>query len=149
MKLVLVCSAGGHFYELYTLRGVWQRYPHFWATFAQEDTRDLLAEERVYFTYHPTNRHLMNLLRNFALALRLLRRERPDVLISTGAGVSVPFIYAAKLLHIRTIYIESLARITDLSLSGKLVYPIVDRFYVQWPQLAVRYKRAHYAGRVI
>lgn len=149
MKLALVCSGGGHFLELYRLKPVWEKHSHFWVTFKGEDTRELLADERVYFAYRPTNRHLPNLLRNFRLAFHVLARERPKVLISTGAGLSVPFLYAARFFGIRTIYIESLARVADLSLSGRLVYPVVDRFYVQWPELEVRFEKARYAGQVI
>lgn len=149
MKLALVCSAGGHFYELYRLDDIWRSHSHFWVTAKKEDTEELLSDEPVYWSYRPTERHLINLCKNFGLAFTILRRERPDVLISTGAGVGVPFIYVAKLFGIKTIYIESLARIETLSLSGKLIYPVVDRLYVQWPELADKYGKAHFRGAVI
>ena len=58
------------------------------------------------------------------------------------------FLILGSLLGIKTVYIESLARIHELSLSGRLVYPFVDRFLVQWPELEHKYSRAQYQGRV-
>lgn len=82
-------------------------------------------------------------------------KELPDVLLLNGPGTSVPIAYILFLFkflglgHTRIIYIESLARVTDLSLSSKLLLPISDRFIVQWPQLAYHYKRAEYYGILI
>lgn len=148
MNISLICSSGGHLYELFSLENFWKQYTRFWVTFDKHDVHYLLEQERVYYAYHPTNRHLFNMLRNFSLAWRILKKEGPDVLITTGAGLAVPFIYVAKIFKIHTIYIESLARVENLSLSGKLVYWITDRFYVQWPSLETKYRRAIFRGRV-
>jgi len=102
----------------------------------------------VVWACHPTNRNIPNFLRNLVLALKVLRRERPGLIISAGAGVSVPFIYAGRVLGIPSVYIESWARIRSLSLSGKLVYPFVKRFLVQWPDLAQKYRKAEFRGSV-
>jgi UDP-N-acetylglucosamine:LPS N-acetylglucosamine transferase len=147
-RLCLVCSSGGHFYELISLSSLWTDRPRTWVTFRAPDTESRLAGEAVIWAHQPTNRHLGNFVRNFALALRTLRRDRPDLIISTGAGVSVSFIYAARLLGIPSIYIESLTRVRRLSLSGRLVYPVVDHLFVQWPDLAARYKKAEFRGQV-
>jgi UDP-N-acetylglucosamine:LPS N-acetylglucosamine transferase len=101
------------------------------------------------WAFHPTNRNLKNFVRNFFLALELLRRERPDLILSTGAGVSVPFIYAGRLNGIPCLYLESLARVTTLSLSAKLVYPFVSALLVQWPELAEKFRKAQFRGQVI
>lgn len=149
MKICLVCSSGGHFLELYRLNQFWSQYKHFWVTFLKEDTHYFLRKEKVYWAYYPTNRNIKNLFKNLLLSWQVLRREKPDVIISTGAGVSVPFLYIGKLLGKKTIYIESLARISELSLSGKLVYPIVHHFFVQWPELSSKYKKVKLKGRII
>ena len=147
MRFCLVASSGGHLLELVSLKAVWEAHERFWVTFSQDDARILLEGERVIWAYHPTTRSVRNLMKNLGLAWRILRQERPDVVISTGAGVAVPFLWMGRLLGIRTIYIESLARIQTLSLSGKLLYPTVHRFVVQWPDLLRRYPRAVYGGR--
>ncbi len=149
MKLCLVASSGGHLLQLVSLRKAWEAEERFWVSFPREDARALLEGERVFWAYHPTNRNLKNLFRNLGLAWRVLRKERPDVIISTGAGVAVPFLWVGRLLGIRTVFIDSLTRIRDLSLSGKLVYPVVNRFFVQWPDLTSRYPRSVYGGRVL
>jgi len=91
----------------------------------------------------------VNLFRNTFLAFKVLRKEKPDLVISTGAGVAVPFIYAAKFFGMKTIYIESLTRVKDLSLAGKLIYPVVDHIFVQWQELANKYRKADFKGRVL
>jgi UDP-N-acetylglucosamine:LPS N-acetylglucosamine transferase len=97
----------------------------------------------------PTNRSPLNFLRNLGLAWRLLRRERPEAILSTGAALAVPFFLAGKLLGIRLVYVESVTRTSALSLSGRLVYRLADRLFVQWPGLAARLGRAEYAGAVL
>lgn len=149
MKLCLVVSSGGHLLQLVSLKAAWEAHERFWVTFRKDDAQALLEGERIIWAYHPTNRNLKNFLRNLWLAWRILRRERPDAIISTGAGVAVPFLWIGRLLGMRTIYVESLSRIERLSLSGKLVYPVVDRFFVQWPELLARYPKATYAGQVV
>ena len=149
MNIALVASAGGHFLELHALRACWQNHDRFWVTFPGPDTDQLLQGERVYHAYHPTNRHIPNLYRNFRLAGRLLTKERPTLIITTGAGIAVPFIYRAKLAGIPTIFIESLTFSEVLSLSGWLVYRVADDFLVQWPGLAKQHKRARYYGQVL
>jgi len=148
MKVLLVCSSGGHFLKMHSLRDAWKESEAVWVTFPAADTRYLLRHEKVYWAYYPTNRSIINLFRNFALALKLVIKEKPAVVISTGAGVGVPFLFIGKLYGIKTIFIESLTRITSLSLSGKLVYPIVSHFIVQWPSLAEKYKKAVFRGQV-
>jgi len=149
LKIALVCSSGGHLFELLSLRPFWQEHDRFWVTFPGPDTRFHLRDERVMWAFHPTNRNLKNFVRNFFLALRLLGREKPDLILSTGAGVSVPFIYAGRLNGIPCLYLESLARVRTLSLSAKLVYPFANALLVQWPELAGKYRKAQYRGQVI
>ena len=147
--ICLVSSPGGHFMQLYSLGDVWRTERRLWVTLPAADTQVLLKDESVCLACGPTNRNIPNLLRNLRLAFSVLRKERPKAVISTGAGVSVPFVWAARLLGIRTVFIEDLTRVSRLSLSGKLVYRIADVFLVQWPELAARYRRAQYRGRFL
>lgn len=149
MRVLLVCSPGGHLQQMLALRPAWEGWERSWATLPGSDVASLLAEERVTLAHGPTNRSLRNLARNLAVAWRVLRAEKPDAVLSTGAALAVPFFLVAKLLRIRAIYVESVTRTENLSLSGRLVYPLADDFYVQWPDLASRLKRAHYAGAVL
>lgn len=149
MKLCLVCSAGGHFHQMYSLREFWGRFDRFWVTFPSMDTQSLLQNENKYWAYEPTQKNLKNAARNLMLAIRVLRREQPDAVISTGAAVAVPFLYVARALKMKTVYIESITRVKRLSLSGRLVYPVVNHFLVQWPELSSALKKAAYEGSVL
>lgn len=149
MKICLVCSSGGHLIELVRLKAAWADHERFWVSFTGCDTEIVLKDERMIPAYHPTNRNLWNLLRNAGVAWRVVRRERPDMIISTGAGIAIPFFYLAKLYCIPTVYLESFTRIHSISLTGRLVYPVADRFLVQWPELADRWKKAEYGGQVL
>lgn len=142
MKVLLVCSSGGHFKALHQLRPFWEGYDHTWVTFRTPVTEALLENGSVYWAWSPTNRNISNLLKNLLLAWKVLRRNRPDLVISTGAGVAVPFLWLAKLLGSQTVFIESITRVTDLSLSAKLALPFLNVLYVHWSQLQVRYPQA-------
>lgn len=149
MKFCLVASSGGHLMELFFLRKAWQGQERLWVTFPTQDAKSLLAKEEVVWAYHPTNRNLLNLVRNVWLAWRLLRLEKPDVIVSTGAGVGVPFIWIGCLLKIPTVFIESITFTDKRSLSGRLIYPFVDYYYVQWPDLARKYDKAIHRGQIL
>jgi beta-1,4-N-acetylglucosaminyltransferase len=147
--LLLVCSSGGHLLQLLALREVWHDETRLWVTFDKSDTRSLLVGEDVVHAYGPTNRNVKNLFRNLYLAWSVIRRSRPAVVLTTGAGVAIPFAWVARLHGARVVYVESLTRITDPSLSWRLIAPVADRMYVQWPELAERIRRARYAGAVV
>ncbi len=148
--VLLVCTGGGHLLQLSSLREAWDGYPHAWvvASYEGSDVASLLAGERVYRAYAPANRSVKNLLRNLVLAWRLLRRLRPRVVVTTGAAVAVPFAWTARLRGVSIIYVESLARVGRPSLSCRLVAPLADRVFVQWPELRRALPSARYAGTV-
>jgi UDP-N-acetylglucosamine:LPS N-acetylglucosamine transferase len=148
VDVLLVCSTGGHLLQLAALREAWAGYPHMWVTFDKSDARSLLAGERVHYAYGPTNRNLGNLVRNFGLAWRLVRRVRPRVVMTTGAGVAMPFAWIGRAFGARVVYIESFTRIDGPSLSLRLIAPVADRLYAQWPELAQALPRARFAGTV-
>lgn len=130
------------------LNPFWKDKNRFWVTFDKEDARSVLEGETVYPCYFPTNRNVKNLIRNTFLAWKVLRRERPDLIISTGAAVAVPFFYVGKLLGSKTMYIEIFDRIDSPTLTGKLVYPITDRFIVQWEEMKKVYPKAINLGSI-
>jgi beta-1,4-N-acetylglucosaminyltransferase len=148
VDLLLVCSSGGHLLQLYALREAWQGLDRAWVSFDKSDVRSLLAGERVVHAHGPTNRNAGNLLRNGMLAVRLVRELRPRAVLTTGAGVAVPFAWVARLHGARVVYVESMTRIDGPSLSMRMIAPIASRLYVQWPELAPRVRGARFAGRV-
>lgn len=148
MKVCLVGSSGGHLTHLYMLKQFWKNKDRFWVTFDKEDARSMLEGEKMYPCYFPTNRNIINLIRNTFIAIKVLHKERPDVIISSGAAVAVPFFYLGKLFGAKLIYIEVFDRIDKPTLTGKLVYPIVDKFIVQWEEQKKVYPKAINLGTI-
>lgn len=132
MRVMLVATSGGHLAQLLSLDAWWSRHDRHWVTFDEPHARGALRGEQVTWAYGPTNRNLPNAFRNVALAFRVLRAERPDVVVSTGAGVAAPFFLAARMMGIRTVYIEVFDRVDSPTLTGKLCYPLADLFCTQW-----------------
>ncbi len=147
-RVLLVCSSGGHLAQLMRLRPWWTRHERSWACFELPDAAGLLDGERVTWVHHPTTRHLGNLGRNLVLALRVLTRDRPDVIVSTGAGAAVPFFWVGRVLGCRTVYLEVYDRIDSSTLSGRLCHPVTDLFLVQWPEQRTLYRDAVTSGPV-
>lgn len=148
LKICLVGSSGGHLTHLYMLESFWKDKERFWVTFDKADAKSLLSDERVISCYYPTNRSLKALFINTALAWKTIRKERPDVIISSGAAVAVPFFYIGKLFGARLIYIEVYDRIDKSTMTGKMVYPITDKFIVQWEEMKKVYKKAINLGSI-
>ncbi len=148
MKVCLVGSSGGHLMHLYMLKPFWEDKERFWVTFDKEDARSLLEGERMIPCYYPSNRSLKGLLINTRLAWKVIRKERPDLIISTGAAVAVPFFYVGKMFGAKTIYLEVFDRIDHSTMSGKMVYPVSDRFIVQWKEMKKIYHKAIDLGSI-
>ena len=148
MKIALVGSSGGHLTHLYLLKKFWENEDRFWVTFDKTDAKSILKEERFYPCYYPTNRNVKNTIKNTILAFKILRKEKPDLIISSGAAVAVPFFWIGKLFGAKTVYIEIFDRIDKPTLTGKLVYPVTDKFIVQWEELIKVYPKAINLGGI-
>lgn len=147
MNIALACSAGGHLTELQQLEPVYSNFRSFFVTFQRCDTAELPG--KVYYVTDP-KRHPLKLLKNLLESLRIVLRERPDVVITTGAGVVIPFCYLAKVWGTHIIYIESVCRVDQPSLTGRLLYHIADLFLVQWEEVQRRYgPQAQFWGRLL
>lgn len=147
--LLLVCSSGGHLTQLYNLRPWWERFDRTWVTFDKPDATSLLEGERTVWAFHPTTRNVWNLLRNARLAWRLVRRMRPDLIVSTGAAVAFPFFLVGKLFGARTVYVEVFDRIDSRTVTGRLCYPISDRFLLQWDEQKALYPKGEVVGPLL
>ncbi len=146
---MLVCSSGGHLMQLHALAPVWADYERIWVTFDKEDARSLLGGEDVRFASHPTNRNIPNLARNTWLALRLLWRERPAAIVSSGAGVAIPFFVLGKAFGAALVYLEVYDRIDMATVTGRVCHPLSDVFALQWPEQRRFYPRGVVVGPVL
>jgi UDP-N-acetylglucosamine:LPS N-acetylglucosamine transferase len=144
MRVLLAASAGGHLRQLHVLQPWWSAHERHWVTFDTEDAVTMLAGESTTWAYHPTNRNIPNLLRNLVKTFGLVRRYRPDVIVSTGAAIAVPLFIWARIFGIRTVFIEVYDRIENPTLTARLVGPMTDLFLVQWEE-----QRSFHAGSVV
>lgn len=148
MKICFVGSSGGHLTHLYMLKPFWQDKERFWATFDKEDARSLLKGEKVYPVYYPSNRSLKALFINTCRALHILKKEHPDLIVTSGAAPAIPFFWIGKLMGAKTVYIEVFDRINKPTIAGKLCYPVTDVFIVQWEEMKRVYRKAVNLGSI-
>ena len=149
MKLCIVSSSGGHLFKTILLKPWWKNYQRFWVVKSDDMSIDLLKNEIKYYGYFPENRNLLNFVKNFFLAVKILNKEKPDILFSTGAGIAPPFFFVAKVMGIKTIFLETFIFIHQPTLSGKIIYYLADYFLIQHQQLKKYYPQAKYIGKLI
>lgn len=149
MKIALVGSSGGHLTQMLILDSWWKQHDRFWVTFNKVDASTALLSEKTYWCHFPTNRSIINLARNTFLAFRVILKERPDVIFSTGAAVAVPFFYIGKAFGATTVFLEVYDRIESPTLTGRLCQPVTDLFLVQWEQQKKFYKNAIVVGALL
>jgi oligosaccharide biosynthesis protein Alg14 len=149
MRILLVSSSGGHLLQLHRLDGWWRKHERLWVTFDTADAVSMLEGEDAVWAFRPTTRNLRNLARNTLLAWRVLRRFRPTIVVSTGAGVAVPFFVLARFRRIKTVYVEVYDRVDLPTLTGRLCYPFSDLFLLQWEEQQRFYPKGRLIGRLL
>lgn len=147
--LLFVASSGGHLAQLLVLEPWYRDRERHWVSFDTPDAVSLLRGESVTWAHHPTTRNAANLLRNLLLAVRLVRRRRAGALLTTGAGVALPFVVVAWLLRIPTVYIEVVDRIDTPTLTARLCRPLLSTMLVQWEEQRRFYPEATVVGQLM
>lgn len=149
MKILFTCSSGGHLTELLQLKKIIIQNKSYLLTETNQLHNNLF--EKV-FKVQQINRKekyfLFYFVKLFLKSRKIYNDVNPEVIISTGALVTVPICILAKLHHKKIIYIESFARIYNPSLTGKIMYKVADEFIVQWPELLKYYPKAKYFGGI-
>jgi len=145
MKICLVCAHGGHLTEMLQLMEAFEGHETFFVTYDSVRTRQL---ERKYLLKDIGTNPWKMMSAAFSI-FKILYKERPNLIVSTGSEIGIPAFYLAKLFRIKTIFIESWTRVVQPSGTGRLVYPISDVFLVQWERLLTKYgKKAKYEGGI-
>ncbi|MBU1130146.1 UDP-N-acetylglucosamine--LPS N-acetylglucosamine transferase [Patescibacteria group bacterium] len=147
-KIGLISSPGGHFFQLHQLKKWWQQYPHFWVTANSLDTKDHLKKEKVYYAFFPEHRNIKNAIKNLFLAIKILLKEKPNLLISCGAGIAPPFFLIGKILGCKLIFLE-LLEFNSPTLTAKMVHPLVNIMLIQNKKQNKKLKKAEYWGKTI
>ena len=146
MKICIVSSCGGHLTEVLAVKQCYEDFGHFYVLNDQPAGLPRELQGRTIFIRH-SERDLLFFV-NLAEAWKILRRERPHLILSTGAGPAVPFAIVGKLLGIRNIFIEISAQVTTPSLTGRIMYFLADRFFYQWKGLKQYFPKGVYGGLI-
>jgi len=149
LRVCLVASAGGHLSQLLRLADTWKGYEAAYVTTTEVMQNKLSKYGKVYIVGECNRQHPIRVIKVLVRCIKAVLRERPDVVISTGAAVGCITCFLGKLLGAKVVWIDSITNVERISLSGRMVRHIADLFLVQWPELQNRYKNVEYVGQVI
>lgn len=149
-KICFIASTGGHFEQIMMLKPLMDKYESFIIT-EQTDYSVVKGDRKVYYLKQ-INRHekkfVFKIIYNGIKSLEIFVKERPDIVISTGALATIPMCLIAKLFRKKLVFIESFAKVNSATLTGKLLYKFADQFYVQWEDMLNIYPKAIYKGGI-
>ena len=147
IDVVFISSSGGHFEQLMMLKRLMK---YFSSVVLTEKTAYIESAGSSIMFLPQTNRFELTfpfkLFANFIMSCFYLLKLRPRCVVSTGALSCIPFCLLSKLFGIKLIFIESFAKTSSPTLTGRLMYRIADRFYVQWESMLSIYPDARFVG---
>lgn len=147
-KICLVASGGGHIEELMQLEILRKKYNYFFMVPKTKWTANLDGNK--YFIHDMNRSNIisknLSLLWMFVEQLPIFIKERPDVIVTTGAVVALPVCIYAKVFRKKIVFIESIARVYTPSKTGKILGKLADLFLVQWEEQLKCYDGAIYGG---
>ena len=149
-KVCFAASSGGHYEQLLMLKPLMDKYDSFVIT---EETayKTTVKDKKMYYMKQVNRRErvmAIRMLTNTFRSYKIYRKERPDVVICTGALAMIPICLIAKICGKKLVYIESFAKVTSATMTGKFLYRFADQFYVQWPEMQKIYPKAIYLGGI-
>ena len=148
MKICFVASAGGHMLQLLKLDNISCAHESVYVT-TSELLSKKLSQRGIFYAVGESNRqHPVRILKVLWKCIRIIAREKPDVVISTGASVGCIMGVLCKLRGGKVIWVDSITNVSRPSMSGRLIRPFADLFFVQWDRLSEPYN-ARYVGTLI
>ena len=146
-KLIIIGAGGGHLTEsLLATEGVAMH--RVIVTFRLPHTDQTLSNHRKYYIIDP-HKSKFKLVINFIQSFWVILRERPHAIVNTGGGISIACSLIGKMLGAKLIFVESGARVTTPSRTGKFLYRYADLFIVQWRSMLEHYPNAVYGGPLL
>lgn len=150
VKIAFAASSGGHLEQLLMLEPLMKKYDSFLVT---EKTKYSIShnELKTYYLRQVNRREILfpiKLICNFFRSFYILLKERPTIIITTGVLSIIPLALLVKLFKGKMIYIESFAKVSTKTLSGKFLYKYADQFYVQWEDMLKLYPDAIFKGGI-
>jgi hypothetical protein len=147
-RIVAIASGGGHWVQLQRLRPAFEGCEVSFVS-VYSDYADDLSGHRFYTVTDVSRVNLRNLMALVPQLVRIMLRERPDVVITTGSAPGLVALAVARLTtRARTIWIDSIANCEQLSSSGRQARFVAHQWLTQWPELATR-TGPHYWGAVL
>lgn len=151
-KVMFISSVGGHLTQLLELSPMFKNYDYVLVTEKTAVTKNMNNKHKTEYLIYGSRqylfRYIFKFLYNICKSFYLFVKYRPNVIVTTGAHTSVPMCYIGKLFGKKIIFIESFAKRTSPTLSGRLVYPIASIFIVQWKTMLKFYPKAKYFGGI-
>jgi UDP-N-acetylglucosamine:LPS N-acetylglucosamine transferase len=147
-KICLISSSGGHLEQIRQLKEVINRYDCFYVVTRTKATEAIKHKKYIVSDLLRTNKivFVLRLIKMVIEQIIIFLIEKPDVILTTGAGVAIPMCVIGKVFGRRIIYIESFARIKSPNKTGLLIYKFADLFIIQWEDLKKYYPKAIYGG---
>ena len=149
LRICLASSAGGHLTQLLKLADSWNGYDLFFVVTSALVRQELQKYGRVYVVEESNRHHPLRLIKVLAKCIRIVLREKPQVVISTGAAAGCIECFLGKFIGAKVILVDSITNVEKLSLSGRMLRYIADMFFVQWLELTRKYKNVQFAGMVV
>jgi UDP-N-acetylglucosamine:LPS N-acetylglucosamine transferase len=149
VKICLVASAGGHLSQLLKLEDSWNGHNTLYVTTSDTVREKLQKNGKVYVVGECNRQHPLKVALVSIRCIRIILKERPGIVISTGAAVGCIMCFLGGIIGAKIIWIDSITNVIKLSLSGRLVRRIADLFLTQWPQFAEQYENVEYVGAII
>lgn len=149
-KICLAASSGGHFEQIMMLKPLIDEYDGFLIT---EKTKYEISTKniRAYYVKQINRKEIAFVFKfiiNAVIAFKIFIKEKPDIVISTGALSTIPICIISKFFRRKLIFIESFAKTNSPTLTGKLLYKFADKFYVQWEDMKKIYPKAICEGGI-
>ncbi len=151
-RVLFIASTGGHLNELMQLKSMFNNYDYHLLTEKTKSNKALKNEhgKRVHYLVFGTKDHMLTypfkLLYNSFKSLFLFFKIHPDYIVTTGVHTAGPISIIAKIFGTKIIYIETFASIKKSTITGKLLYPICDKFIVQWESMKKQFPDSEYGG---
>lgn len=146
-KVLAIASGGGHWVQLLRLRPAFEGCDVVFAT-AKEGYRSDAGDSAFRVITDANRSNKIGLLKSAWSIFKLIRSERPDVIVSTGAAPGFFALKIGRMAGIRTIWVDSIANAEELSMSGAKAGSSADLWLTQWPHLA-REGGPTYMGNVL
>lgn len=146
-EVLIISSVGGHLLNILKIKDSFINKDYIFVVNDRTDLDKIMIKRTIRITHAERNfLQFVNLIESFFILIKF----RPKIILSAGAAPAVLFSYLGKFLFgSKVIFIESISRVKTPSLSGKLIYPIADRFYVQWSSLKEKFPNAIFTGSVL